>query len=187
MPESIARMETRLAAIEELVNRLVRTIGSVDEPTGRAGAADSAEVLPEEWETLGAKLDRFESELNDKEKAMMLTILGAASASFEQGGLQESPALARSRINLRGDLARVRLSDALISIGNFSRPGIGGFGGTGPIADSVNVGGDLTSIHGDWTKDLDAQAAITRGRWNTRRLGALGAGMGGLRGGTFER
>ncbi|HUD33003.1 MAG TPA: hypothetical protein VMR43_08305 [Variovorax sp.] len=170
MSDDLNALAQRIGALEEAVRRLSDGGGS----GGGAGAPQSASVTPAEWRNLGDKLDRLESSLNDKEKAVLLTILGAAAASMGQGS-QEAPALAASRVNLTGAIDKVKLSDGLLSIGQFSKGAIGS-GGAGPVSDSVNVGGDFTSVHGDWSKDLKDSLPgtdlATRGRWNA--IGAAG-------------
>lgn len=157
MSDEINLLVQRISALEDAVRRL--TSG------GSSPAPQAASVTPDEWRTLGDKLDRLESNLNDKEKAVLLTILGAAAASMDQGGgSREAPAAAASRVNLTGSLDKVRLSDGLMSIGRFDKGRLGG--GIGPVADSVNVGGDFTSVHGDWSKDLKSADLANRGRWN---------------------
>jgi hypothetical protein len=65
----------------------------------------------------------------------------------------------------------------LMSIGSFQKTGVGAFGAAGPVSDSVNVGGDLTTIHEDWVKGAERPGGVmVRGQWNTLTAGAPAAG-----------
>lgn len=158
MAEDLDKLAQRIAALEATVRSLLGTQNKVE----------TADVSSEEWQMLGEKLDKLEDSLSVKEKTVLMSILGAAAATYERAGNQESPATAaRTPISLTGAIDKVRLSDGLKSIGSFQRPGAGSLSGGSPIADSVNVGGDFTSVHGDWTKDTGkASEAMIRGRWN---------------------
>jgi hypothetical protein len=122
-----------------------------------------------------------------------MTVLGAAAATYARAGLQESPAGKASLIKVSGNLSQARLSDGLRSIGSFGS-GVSGFGGE--VEDSVGVGGDFTSVHADWSKDLKSMGlddSMVRGQWNALAaasgvatnpaVAAGGFGVSGLGGG----
>jgi hypothetical protein len=200
MAESAGNLEQRVAAVEDAIRRIITILE-------RGGSsADGERVTPDDCQSLSTKLDRLENELTPKEKAILLSVLGAAAATYQRAGTRESPAVSGPvPIAIQGALNRVKLSDGLLSIGTFQKPAVGGFGGGSPVADSVNVGGDFTSVHGDWTKDTGMTGdAMVRGRWNAVTAGAgrpgglgqpggfgqpaggsFGGGVGG--GGGFER
>jgi hypothetical protein len=187
-----ASVEQRLDAIEAKLARLMAaTGGPEDSPVERESFS------AEEWTELGKQLDAFEAQLTAKQKAVLLTVLGAAAATFDRAGATESPVSGGATpITIAGNLSKVRLSDALVSVGRFNTAGVAGFGGGGEAENSVNVGGDVTSVHGDWTKDTARLSdAMIRGRWNSieRQLGGqLGGGqfgggkVGGQVGGGFR-
>lgn len=175
----------RIAALE---NALRSLLGSHQDNKTEKGV-----ISPQEWKTLGNKLDQLEGNLTVKEKAVMMSILGAAAATYERAGNREAPATAlQTPISVSGQLDKVRLSDGLMSIGSFQAAGVGTIGGgLGPVSDSIGVGGDFTSVHGDWTKELkgDIADAQIRGRWNTLQQagGGLGPVVQPVAPGTFGR
>lgn len=171
-------IEQRLDAIEaQLTKMMGSTANTSDAPVQRENFS------ADEWTELGKQLDVFEEQLTPKQKAVMLTVLGAAAATFDRAGATESPATGgATAIKISGKLSKVSLSDALVSVGRFNAGAAGGFGRGGEAENSVNVGGDVTSVHGDWTKDTARLSdAMIRGRWNSidQQLG------GGIAGGQF--
>lgn len=191
-----ASIEQRLDAIEAQLARLVSSGGG-----GKDGPVQRESFSAEEWNELGKQLDKFEQQLTPKQKAVLLTVFGAAAATFDRAGATESPASGGATpISISGSLAKVRLSDALVSVGRFNAGAAGGFGGGGEAENSVNVGGDVTSVHGDWTKDTGRLSdAMIRGRWNSidKQLGGqigggqfgggqVGGQVGGQIGGGFQ-
>lgn len=185
-------LEQRINSIEAQLARLEAAIGGA-----RGTHAERESFSEDEWVQLGKRLDGFEQGLSTKEKAVLLTVLGAAASTFDRAGATESPATGGATpISLKGDLGKVRLSDALLSVGRFSAGGATGFGGGGEAENSVNVGGDVTSVHGDWTKDTSrVNDAMIRGRWNSLGRqpginvggGQFGGGQTGAFGGGFQR
>ena len=192
--ESLLQRVTELEGIAKRILSILEQGGGGG--GGGGGAVDSATVSSDDWKSLGQKLDKLEDQLNPKEKAVLLTLLGAAAATYARAGVQESPvSSAPSVVKVSGPLSKVRLSDGLRSIGSF-QTGVGAFGGGGgPAEDSIGVGGDFTCVHGDWSKDLKSQTigdtVINAGRWNalanvgavTRPDVAGGFGRSGLGGG----
>ncbi len=173
----------RLASLESAVSEILNILKRDGSPAGQCGQ-EAANFSSDDWQGLASKLDRFEDTLSPKEKAVMMTIIGAAAATYERSGLRESPAVeGRNTVKISGDISRFKLSDGLSSIGTFKPSTVGGFGDpASPVSDSVGVGGDFTSIHGDWTKELKLGDLMVRGRWNALALGGGPAQGGGLSG-----
>jgi hypothetical protein len=189
MAESNDNLISRLTTLENNVEKILRLLQQGGGGGGgSSGGANSVTVTKADWQGLSDKLDRFEETLSPKEKAMMLTILGAAAAAYGQAGIQESVSTQdRSLLKVSGDLQRVRLSDGLKSIGKFGGATVGGFGDNNPAADSIGVGGDFTSVHGDWSKDL-GKLGPDAGIWNSINVtqpGSLGGNL--AQGGAFGR
>jgi hypothetical protein len=173
MAETNDNVAARLASLEDAVRKILAIVEQGRQPGPTAQGAISAA----DWQSLGTKLDRFEETLEPIEKAVLMTVLGAAAATYERAGLREAPATsAPSTVKINGALDRVKLSDGLRSIGTFQTGGIGGFGDNSPVADSIGVGGDFTCVHGDWTKDLKIGDAMIRGRWNALNPGTMNPG-----------
>ncbi|WP_327753985.1 hypothetical protein VVT58_19950 (plasmid) [Sphingobium sp. SJ10-10] len=170
---SNASVLERLSAVETSLARIVSILEGRGGISSSTVPEQSANISQADWDSLGTKLDEFEKTLGEKEKAVLLMVLGAAAATYDRAGLRESPALGgvNSTIKISGSLSQVRLSDGLKSIGSFTNTQVGSFGGgAGPVSDSIGVGGDFTCVHGDWSKDLGKGAAfddaMIRGRWN---------------------
>lgn len=172
----------RLSAVEATLERLVSILeGRGGGGIGGQAPVQVADITQADWTALGEKLDKFEQTLGEKEKALLLMVLGAAASTYEKAGLQESPAVAGagSSLKIAGALSRVRLSDGLKSIGSFTDKAVGGFTSPGgEVQDSIGVGGDFTCVHGDWSKDLGKLGmddAMIRGRWNAiSKVGGVG-------------
>ncbi|MEO8244171.1 MAG: hypothetical protein ABI832_17845 [bacterium] len=171
----------QLKQMGSAIQQILALLNSGGSGGTRPAADQSATLTQADWDSLGKKLDQFETTLGAKEKAVLLMVLGAAAATYDRAGLQESPAAgtAASTIKISGALDRVSLSDGLRSIGAFTSTQVGGFGSPGgAVSDSIGVGGDFTCVHGDWTKDLGKGIALddamVRGRWNS--LGNLATG-----------
>ncbi|TKA94455.1 hypothetical protein FAZ78_22235 [Cereibacter changlensis] len=185
---SSASVLERLKAVESDIKQILSILQSKGGGSSGGSGQDreqSTTISQSDWDSLGRKLDQFERGLGAKEKAVLLMVMGAAAATYDRAGLQESPAAGNlaSTIKIAGSLDRVSLSDGLKSIGSFTSTQVGGFGSPGgEVQDSVGVGGDFTCVHGDWSKDLGKGAAfedaMIRGRWN-----ALGNSLGDVAGG----
>jgi hypothetical protein len=169
MTEKAYDITSRVSALENQLRNILEILQA--RGGNQARGTLTGEVTPTDWQKLGDKLDQFEGTLSAKEKALLLTVFGAAAATYERAGLRESPAVStRAPMSVTGALDRVKLSDGLVSIGSFQKGGAAGLAGS-PVADSVNVGGDLECIHEDWVKDSGGNDAIVRGRWNALAKG----------------
>ncbi|MEU7916103.1 hypothetical protein [Microbispora bryophytorum] len=182
--------EERLRRLEQVVQRLVETVGGASDDTETVSHRLDQQAL----EHLASKLDQFSEQLSHAEKATLLSVLGAAAVKFEEAAADGSESIAIPEgieVFTRGPLDQVSLGDALIGLGNIDRGPAARLPGSGidPVADAVNVGGDVTCVHGDWTKDLAADALTDRARWVTGpdlgRLGSPGKIVPGQAGG-FE-
>src|SRR5437899_2170029 len=108
MAETPNDLAARIAHLEDMMRQVINLLqrggggGSVS-----GGQKITDQVTPNEWQDLARKLDQLEQVLTPKEKALLLAILGAAAASFEQGGARESPAVSSpNTIAVRGPLDR---------------------------------------------------------------------------------
>lgn len=188
MEDRVEAIEQTMEAIDQTLRRLIEAVGvgvgdGEDRPT-------TYELSQENLRTLAEKLDDFGEQLEDNEKATLLSVLGAAAVKLQEVGQegQENVALIEGiEVVSQGPLDRVSLGDALIGLGNFDRGPAAVLPGDA-VADSVNVGGDVTCVHGDWTKDLAAVDLADRASWTARpELDAGVLGRAGGLGGGFER